>query len=142
MVEDKIVNEIKDGIYNMEYHEHTRVTIPEKYYLNKFFTNIENNDKRLHRYITEIVETQGRYLLKAIENKKSVTIPNLGKFSYNYVKSSKNSILSSFTDELSDLEKKEILVSKLRNLKINMDKKKIHNNMLNCIKRDILNKKI
>lgn len=142
MVEDRIVNEIKEGILNFDYYEPTRITTSLKYYTEKFYNNISNNDKRLHRYITEVVELQGRYIVDKIKNKKPIVIPNLGTFTIKYAKEYKANLLESLPTNMDDEEKSKILIDRLRKLKISSDKKKIYKNMLKCISNSISNRNI
>lgn len=135
MVEESIVYSITNGILNLEFYEPTRVTKPEQYYLDKFFSTVENNDKRLHMYIRSIIDSQAKYMINNIELKKDINIPKLGNFKCNtfkQIKIAKKSELE--TLDLTPEEKRAELNTYLKGKNIKYKKENIYNIVLNNIK--------
>lgn len=138
MVEDKILNAIADGIINYEYDEPTRSDTPLKYYTELFFTNIENNNRKLRKYIENVIDSQSSYVVDCVENRRTAIIPLLGTFRLKSNIVYKKEQLEKLSPDLTKEEKDAIIIDKLRKLKIASNPKAIHNNiyknMLNSIK--------
>lgn len=72
---DKMIDSLKK---NLPFF-HSRIR-PARIYAKRFLNGFSENDREF--ILKEILHQQNRSIIKAIENKKNIAIPNIGSFQY------------------------------------------------------------